>query len=83
MIIDESLVDKYRVQKALDQEAGHSLRGYVAETHDRVQKLSKTQGLNFKYGHPGITSEEEKANKASTRTPRSAGALLGGDYDKR
>ncbi len=64
MIINELLVDKYRVQKVLDQEVGHSLAGYVAETHNRVQKLSKTLGLNFKYGSPRSVVEEKKPNKA-------------------
>jgi len=64
MIINELLVDKYRVQKALDQEIGHSLLGYVSETHDRVQKLSKSHGLSFRYGRLGMTPEEEKPNKA-------------------
>lgn len=64
MIINELLVDKYRVQKALDQEVGQSLLGYVAETHKRVGALSKTLGLNFRYGSPGQATEEERPNKA-------------------
>jgi hypothetical protein len=64
MIINELLVDKYRVQKALDQEVGHSLLGYVSETHNRVQKLSESRGLIFRYGRPGMATEEEKPNKA-------------------
>jgi len=64
MIINELLVDKYRVQKALDQKVGHSLPRYVAETHNRVGELSKTYGLNFRYGSPGKSVEEEKPNKA-------------------
>lgn len=64
MIINELLVDKYRAQKALDQEVGHSLPRYAEETHNRVQRLSKTLGLNFRYGSPGMASEEEKPNKA-------------------
>ena len=52
MIMNELLADKYRVQKALDHEVGHSLSRYVAETHNRVKKISKAQGLDFKYGQP-------------------------------
>ena len=64
MIINELLVDKYRVQQALDQEVGHNLPDYVAETHNRVQKLSKTLGLNFRYGSPGMPMEANRLNKA-------------------
>jgi hypothetical protein len=64
MIINELLVDKYRVQKALDKEVGHSLSGYVAETHKKVDALSKTHGLNFRYGSPGKSTEKEKPNNA-------------------
>ncbi|MGR9106058.1 MAG: hypothetical protein ACU843_03910 [Gammaproteobacteria bacterium] len=64
MIINELLIDKYRVQKALDKEVGHSLSGYVAETHKRVEVLSKTHGLNFRYGSPGKFTEKQKPNKA-------------------
>ena len=63
MIINELLVDKYRVQKTLDQEVDHSLPGYVAETHNRVQKLSKMLGLSFKYGSPSIAVKEKKPNE--------------------
>lgn len=49
MIINELLVEKYRVQKALDDATNHNLSEYVKETHIRVNKL----GLNFKYGVPG------------------------------
>lgn len=64
MIINELLLDKYRVQKSLDKEMGYSLPAYVAETHKRVGELSKTHGLNFKYGSPSKSTEEEKPNKA-------------------
>ena len=64
MIINELLADKYRVQKALDQKVGHSLSGYVTETHNSVLRLSRTLGLNFKYGSPGATIEDKKPNKA-------------------
>jgi len=64
MIINELLVDKYRVQKALDQEVGHSLSKYVSETHSRVQKISEISGLKFTYGRPGMIDEEKKPNKA-------------------
>lgn len=64
MIINELLVEKYKVQKALDQEVGHSLTEYVAETHNRVQKLSKTLGLNFRYGIPSVVLEEERAEQS-------------------
>ncbi len=63
MIINELLLDKYRVQKALDQEVGHSLQGYVAETHNRVKKLSETHGLVFHYGSPGADIDENKLSK--------------------
>ena len=49
MIINELLVEKYRVQKKLDEETNHNLLEYVKETHNRVNKLD----LNFKYGVPG------------------------------
>jgi len=63
MIINELLVDKYRVQKALDQEVEHSLFRYVAETHKRVGALAKTHGLNFRYGSPGQATDKEKPIK--------------------
>ena len=65
MIINELLIDKYKVQKTLDQQVGHSLPAYVAETHDRVRKLSVTLGLNFRYGRPGMIPEEKEPNKAA------------------
>ena len=64
MIINELLVDKYKVQKALDKQVGHSLPRYVEETHKRVHNLSKTLGLNFQYGSPGMASKEKKPNKS-------------------
>jgi hypothetical protein len=64
MITNELLVDKYRVQKALDQDVGHSLFAYVEETHKRVLKLSKTSGLNFRYGIPRMVREEKEPNNA-------------------
>jgi len=67
MIINELLVDKYRVQKALDQDVGHSLTRYVSETHARVANISKTLGLSFKYGTPGIV--ESEPNKTLQQTP--------------
>lgn len=63
MIINELLADRYRVQKALDQEVGHSLSRYVAETHNRVNEIAKTLDLNFNYGCPGIILEEETSSK--------------------
>nr|VFK43555.1 MAG: hypothetical protein BECKSD772F_GA0070984_11507 [Candidatus Kentron sp. SD]VFK49047.1 MAG: hypothetical protein BECKSD772E_GA0070983_11557 [Candidatus Kentron sp. SD] len=60
MIINELLVDKYRVRKTLDERVGHSLEGYVKETHNRVLQLSKTHGLNFRYGIPGVITEDKK-----------------------
>ena len=63
MIINELLVEKYRVQKALDQEVGYSLSRYVNETHNRVIRLSSTLGLNFKYGTPNSISTAS-SNKA-------------------
>ena len=63
MIINELLVDKYRVQKALDQEVGHSLSKYVSETHIRVRGLSQTYGLQFRYGRPAIASVSDAPNR--------------------
>jgi len=63
MIINELLVDKYRVLKALDKEVDHSLPRFVDETHKRVSALSKTHGLSFKYGSPGKSTEKEELDK--------------------
>ena len=62
MIINELLVDKYRVQKTLDEKVGHSLSGYVKETHNRVLQLSKTHGLSFRYGSPRVITDDKKPN---------------------
>lgn len=68
MIINELLVDKYRVQKTLDQAVNHSLPEYVAETHNRVVKLSKTHGLVFKYGSPGMVIKGKAPDKPINKT---------------
>ncbi len=72
MIINELLVDKYRVQKKLDQEVNHSLPSYVSETHNRVQRLSETLGLNFKYGSPGKAVEENPNKRLKGSDPNGA-----------
>ena len=68
MIINELLVDKYRVQKALDQQVGHRLKDYVVEIHKKVQRVSETEGLGFTYGIPGTGIKDNKPNKAIHRT---------------
>ena len=64
MIINDLLVEKYRVQKALDKETNHDISKYVEETHARVKKLSKKYNLNFKYGMPSSVQNQDLPNKA-------------------
>ncbi len=62
MIINEVLLDKYRVQKELDQVSDHDISKYVKETHARVKNISTTFNLKFKYGVPGIILDEKVVN---------------------
>ena len=60
MMMNELLLEKYRAQKALDEETGHSLPRYVAETHRKMSAFAKAYGLHFSYGIPSQTAERQK-----------------------
>ena len=45
------------------REVGHSLPRCAAEPHNKVQKLSKTLGLNFVYGSLDKSGEEENRTR--------------------
>lgn len=49
MITNQILEDKWRVQKALSQEAGHDSAKYVALVHERALETQKRYGLRLRY----------------------------------
>lgn len=49
MITSQILEDKWRVQKALSQEAGHDSGRYVALIHERALETQKRYGLRLRY----------------------------------
>ena len=54
MITNDLLREKYRVQKALDEKAQHSLTQYVANAHANVKKAEIKYGVKFKYSQPPL-----------------------------
>ena len=54
MITNDLLREKYRVQKALDEKAQHSLTQYVANAHANVKKAEVKYGVKFNYSQPPL-----------------------------
>ncbi len=48
-MMNSILDDIYTTQKQLDEEAHHSLKEYVENTHRHVQDLAKTYGFTLQY----------------------------------
>lgn len=49
MITNHILEDKWRVQRALTEQAGHDPSEYIALTHTRAVETQVRYGVQFKY----------------------------------
>ena len=54
MVTNDLLREKYRVQKALDEKAQHSLTQYVDNAHANVKKAEIKYGVKFNYSQPSM-----------------------------
>jgi len=52
---NDLLREKYRVQKALDEKANHSLAQYAANAHTKIKEIEAKYGVKFKYGKPALS----------------------------
>jgi len=52
---NDLLHEKYRVQKALDEKANHSLAQYAANAHTKIKEIEAKYGVKFKYGKPALS----------------------------
>jgi len=52
---NDLLREKYRVQKALDEKANHSLAQYATNAHSKIKEIEAKYGVKFKYGKPALT----------------------------
>jgi len=49
MITNHILEDKWRVQKALDEQAGHDPSRYIALVHQRAMETQERYEVQFRY----------------------------------
>ena len=49
MITNHILEDKWRVQKALSEQAGHEPGRYIALVHKKVLEAQEHYGIQFRY----------------------------------
>jgi len=56
MITSEPLQEKYRVQKALDEQANHNLVQYVANAHFKIKETEVKYNVKFKYNKPMLSN---------------------------
>jgi hypothetical protein len=61
MIINEILIEKYRVQKKLSENS-NDMHDYFKKAHESAEQLNKRYGMPFRY--------QRLPNKASHRTSR-------------
>jgi hypothetical protein len=59
MITNHILEDKWRVQKALDEQAGHDPGDYIALAHKGVVEAEERYGIRFRYVETDASSREE------------------------
>ncbi len=59
MITNHILEDKWRVQKALDEQAGHDPGSYLALVHKRVVEAQERYGIRFRYVETDASPSEE------------------------
>jgi hypothetical protein len=63
MITNPLLEAKYRIQKQLDEEAGHDMIEYASNSHGIVAQAEAEYRVKFRYGS-GVTarSQDPEAN---------------------
>ncbi len=67
MITNPILEDKWRVQKALSQQAGHEPGGYIALAHRKALEAQERYGIQFRYVEIEKDSSVESLPQASSR----------------
>jgi len=56
MITNDLLQEKYRIQKALDEQANHNLVQYVANAHFKIKEIEAKYNVKFKYNKPMLSN---------------------------
>jgi hypothetical protein len=59
MITNHILEDKWRVQKELDEQAGHDPGNYIALAHKGAVEAQERYGIRFRYVETDTSSREE------------------------
>jgi hypothetical protein len=59
MITNHILEDKWRVQKALSEQAGHDPSKYIALAHKRAAEVQERYGIRFRYANVEVDYHEE------------------------
>ena len=72
MITNDLLREKYRVQKALDEKAQHSLAQYVANAHENVKGAEIKYGVKFNYAQPPLFTQKSLKRASAAELTSSA-----------
>jgi hypothetical protein len=67
MITNHILEDKWRVQKALDEQAGHDPGSYIALAHKSAIAAEERYGIRFRYVETDASSREEPLPQEHTK----------------
>jgi hypothetical protein len=63
MISNHILADKWRVQKALTEQAGHDVSRYMALAHARAIETQERYGIRFRYVEFQESADPESPRK--------------------
>lgn len=64
MMTNHILEDKWRVQREMDEQAGHDPARYIALTHRKVEEVQERYGIRFRYTETESDSQEEPLPQA-------------------
>lgn len=67
MITNHILEDKWRVQKELDEQAGHDPGNYIALAHQGAVEAEERYGIRFRYVETDASSREEPPQQYAPR----------------
>ena len=62
MMTNDLLLEKYRVQKELDDKSGHGLTKCMANARLKMKEVEAVYGVNFKCAKPALASQKPAAH---------------------
>ena len=62
MMTNDLLLEKYRVQKELDDKSGHGLTKCMANARLKMKEIEAVYSVKFKYAKPALASQKSAAH---------------------